>query len=337
MMEEYEILRNTVKEFAAKEIEPVSKDIEINGIQRSLKEKIAGQGFIGATLPAEKGGAGLDENGYMIILEETAKASPSVSMWIFLTNLYLKLNPDSDKKANILSGSIDVTVDLSPYYLRGKSAALTVTGGKLTGKITNVINGTASSIIASDGSSIYAIDSGMHAVSKSHLGLRGMDLSDVDFDSSTYEKVGSEEKLRMELKNSDGEVAAIFLGIADGTMIKAADYSKVRNAFDRPLKDYTPIFDEIVSAKTEIDLIRFYLYGNQSEYAKALCKIKAREIALTASRSSLQIHGGYGYIHDFGIEKYYRDAMAMAVYFGEDSWENSVISQAVLGEKGGII
>ncbi|KAA8922752.1 acyl-CoA dehydrogenase family protein [Thermoplasma sp.] len=337
MMEEYEILRNTVREFATKEIEPVSKDIELNGIQRQLKEKIAGQGFIGATLPAEKGGAGLDENGYMIILEETAKASPSVSTWIFLTNLYLKLYPDTDQKERIMSGSVDATVDISPYYLRSKTNPLTVTGGKLTGRRTGVINGTASSIIVSDGTNIYAVNSGMHAESRNHLGLRGMDLSDIDFDSSSYEKVGSEEKLRMELKKSDGEIASIFLGLADGTMQKAIDYSKVRTAFDHPLKDYTPIFDEIVNARTQIDLIRFYLYGNQGEYARALCKVKAKDIALTASRSSLQIHGGYGYIHDFGIEKYYRDAMALAVYFGDDSWENGVISQTVMGEKGGII
>ncbi len=337
MMEEYEILRNTVREFSSKEIEAVSKDIEINGIPRSLKEKIAAQGFLGATLPAEKGGSGLDEKGYMIILEETAKASPSVSMWIFLTNLYLKIHPDANGKQDILSGKIDVTVDLSPYYLRSKAQPLKVAGGKISGKRANVINGTASSIIVSDGSSIYAVGSGMHAVNKNHLGLRGMDLSDVDFDSSTYEKVGSEEKLRTELKNSDGEIAAIFLGVADGTMAKAADYSKVRTAFDHPLKDYTPIFDEIVAARTQIELIRYYLYGNQGEYAKALSKIKAKEIALLATRSSLQIHGGYGYIHDFGIEKYYRDAMALAVYFGDDSWENGIISEVVIGERGGII
>ncbi|BAB60472.1 TVG1372758 [Thermoplasma volcanium GSS1] len=169
------------------------------------------------------------------------------------------------------------------------------------------------------------------------MGIRGLDLSDLFVSGASYKRLGSEEMMRSTFQKLDREIAAIFLGLSDGTISKAIEYSKVRTAFDHPLKDYSPIFDDLVSLKMEIDVLRFYLYGSGDEYSRALIKIKAKDLSLRATRVSLQTHGGYGYIHDFGIEKYYRDAMALSVYFGQDKYENMVLSDHIFGEAGGII
>lgn len=70
MAEEYELLRSSVRDFAQKNIDGIAVKIEQEGLSPETAKSMASQGFMGARIPTECGGTGLDEKGYMIVLEE---------------------------------------------------------------------------------------------------------------------------------------------------------------------------------------------------------------------------------------------------------------------------
>ncbi|MGC8609121.1 MAG: acyl-CoA dehydrogenase family protein [Thermoplasmata archaeon] len=337
MMEEYDILRNTVREFVDKNVENISLNIEREGIQNDLIVKLGSLGSLTARAPVDKGGSGLDDVAYMIILEELARSSPSVAMKVFLTNMFLEIyGAGSEMIADIASGRINVSVAFPEIYRKSEySDELKVENGKIVGTKKNVMNGKCNAIIVSadGGNNLYLVRSGFRANEKPHLGIRGMDFSDIEFNSSDFEKIdGKGIKTISERLSSDRRfVAVIFAGLSAGTIDKAVEYSKVRFAFDHPLKDFGPLASSLASMKSEIDMIRNFTYSASDDYSSAVSKIKAKALSVDASRLSLQVHGGYGYIQDFGIEKFYRDAMALSIIFGDDSSENRAISDHIFG------
>ncbi len=343
MMEEYEILRTTVREFVDKNIENIALNIEKDGIKDDLIAKLGSQGFLTARVPVESGGSGLDDRAYMIILEEIARSSPSVAMKVFITNMFFDLyNPGNDTVNAVASGKMNVSVAFPEIYKESKETGdLRIENGKLRGIKRNVINGNCGMMIvsSSDGKNLYLVRSGFTAKGKSHLGIRGLDFSDVEFDTGDYEAIQNRNygNVTSAITSSGKFISAIFTGLSEGTVDKAIEYSKVRFAFDHPLMDYGPIASSLSFMKMEIDMIRSFSYSASDSYETALSKIKAKAVSVDAARLALQVHGGYGYIEDFGIEKFYRDAMALSIIFGNDDNENTIVSEHIFGGKSGSV
>ena len=133
-------------------------------------------------------------------------------------------------------------------------------------------------------------------------------------------------------------IAAQALGIARGALALAAAYAKERRQFDAPIASFQSIRFSLSTVRTELDAARLLVLraawlkdrgaGFTREAAQA--KLYASEAANRAVSACLQVFGGYGYMRDYGIERYFRDARATTIYEGTSEVQRMVIARALL-------
>ena len=350
MAEEYQLLRNSVRDFAQRNIDGIAVKIEQGGLSPETARSMAAQGFLGARIPAEYGGTGLDERGYMIVLEELARCSPSAAARVLITNsLFVPLVMASEKSREILrdvaSAKTNVAVDhCGPLEGHSGASGVAMEGGRARGKVDYILNGSADAIIVAakdPQSSLLLVRSGFKAVEQyPRLGLRGLAFSSIAIDSTDFEKVSENGSRLIEtaVDDMDLEVAAVSLGIAAGALAKAVEYSKARTTFEHPLKDYQPVAFGLSFLRAEEEVIRDFAYGeHRAAVWKPMARVKAIALAKNATNQALQVHGGYGYFEDFGVEKFYRDAMAFSILFSRGTKDMERLSERVFDSKAGFL
>lgn len=133
-------------------------------------------------------------------------------------------------------------------------------------------------------------------------------------------------------------IAALSVGIARGAYEAALKYSKERRQFGRPICEFEAIQFYLADMATEIDAAR--LLTERAAAAKdagqvvtrlsAQAKLYASEVAVRATERSLQIHGGYGFIKDFPVEKFYRDVKLCTIGEGTSEIQKLVIARSIL-------
>ncbi len=134
-------------------------------------------------------------------------------------------------------------------------------------------------------------------------------------------------------------MAALTVGIARGCLEEALSYAKARHAFGQPIANYQAIQWKLADMATEIDAARLLLL--QAAYLKdkgqpftqeaAYGKLFSSEIAMKAATEAVQIHGAYGYIKEFPVERYFRDAKFCAIGEGTSEIQRLVIARQLLG------
>ena len=348
--EEYRILGDTVKEFSEKNLEGSSLKIERGGLGDDIITKMAAQGFLGAKIPADLGGSGIDEKGYLIILENLARVSPSAALKVLINNsLFYPLVSESGDTGTIegvAGGKINATVameEVQEGYL--ESGKLSVSGGRLTGTKIGVINSDATVVVALGGESgkeLFLIKNGISkGRSNPSLGFRGLTLSQLVVDSDDYIQLGSEglDRMTKVMDSLDLEISAIAIGISEGSLNKAIEYTKVRSTFEHLLKDYEPVAFSLAHLNSEIEGLRSFLFDRDDLNAKERLELKflSVDLAKRCTKQALQSHGGYGYLQDFGVEKFYRDAMALSSLFFRRERDNRRLAEEVFQGKAGFI
>ena len=136
-------------------------------------------------------------------------------------------------------------------------------------------------------------------------------------------------------------IAALALGCAQGAYEAALKYSKQRKQFGRPISEFQAIQNKLADMATEIDAARLLILraawlkdnGQSVNKESAMAKLYASEIAVKAANESLQIHGGYGFIKDYPVEKFYRDVKLCTIGEGTSEIQRLVIARQLL--KGG--
>ncbi len=348
--EEHQLLRSSVREFAQKNLEGISAKIERDGLRPETIAAMAAQGFLGAYVPSELGGTGLDERGYMIVLEELARVSPSAAVRVLLTNsLYapLAMATEKGKKTleDVASAKVNATV-AHTCLLEGyrEQTGVILADSRVKGVKEFVLNSDAGLVILTANGTpgtLLLVRGGVEPVNdQTRLGFRGLRFSSVRVDSGDFEVLGENGAGMLEgaLDGMDLEVAAIALGITAGAVAKAIDYSKGRTTFEHPLKDYQPVAFSLSSLKSEEEMLRTYIYGEGlSGTAKVMARVKSTQLARSATKQALQVHGGYGYFGDFGVEKFYRDAMALPLLFSRGVKDMQRLSQAVFESRAGFM
>ncbi|HEV8594689.1 MAG TPA: acyl-CoA dehydrogenase family protein, partial [Thermoplasmata archaeon] len=134
-------------------------------------------------------------------------------------------------------------------------------------------------------------------------------------------------------------IAAQALGIAQAAYDEAAKYAKAREAFGKPIADFQAIQFKLADMATEIDAARLLTYrvawlkdqGVRHTYESSVAKLFASEAAHRAVDQAVQIHGGYGFIRDYLVEKLYRDQRITEIYEGTSEVQRMVIARSVLG------
>lgn len=177
------------------------------------------------------------------------------------------------------------------------------------------------------------------------LGIRGSDTHSLMF---TDVKVPVENRIGEEgfgftyametLNGGRIGIAAQALGIAAGAYELALAYSKERMAFGKPISQHQAIQFKLADMATQIEAARMLVYkaawlkdqGQDYSHASAMAKLYASEVAMSVTVEAVQVHGGYGYVKEYHVERLMRDAKITQIYEGTSEIQRIVISRGVL-------
>ena len=177
------------------------------------------------------------------------------------------------------------------------------------------------------------------------LGIRGSDTHSLMF---TDVKVPKENRIgedgfgfKFAMKTLSGGrigIASQALGIASGAYELALKYSKERKAFGKSISEHQAIGFKLADMATEIEAARLlcfraaWLKDNALNYDKesAMAKVFASETAMKTTTEAVQIHGGYGYVKEYHVERLMRDAKITQIYEGTSEIQRIIISRSIL-------
>jgi butyryl-CoA dehydrogenase len=177
------------------------------------------------------------------------------------------------------------------------------------------------------------------------MGMIGSDTSELVFEDCHVPKENllAQEGMgfKIAMKALDGGrigIAAQALGIAEAAMEESIKYSKEREQFGRPIAKFQAVQWMIANMASEIEAARMLIYnaalkkdsGHNYSSEAAMAKLYASEVAMRATTKGLQIHGGYGYIKDYPIERFFRDAKVTEIYEGTSEIQRLVIASKLL-------
>lgn len=177
------------------------------------------------------------------------------------------------------------------------------------------------------------------------LGIRGSDTHSLMFSDvkvPAENMIGEEGfgfRFAMETLNGGRiGIAAQALGIASGAYELALAYSKERKAFGKPISQHQAIQFKLADMATQIEAARLLVYksawlkdqGKDYSDASAMAKLYASEVAMNVTVEAVQVHGGYGYVKEYHVERLMRDAKITQIYEGTSEIQKIVISRSIL-------
>jgi alkylation response protein AidB-like acyl-CoA dehydrogenase len=133
-------------------------------------------------------------------------------------------------------------------------------------------------------------------------------------------------------------IAAQALGIAGGAYELALDYSKQRKAFGKEIYKHQAIAFKLADMATEIEAAKMLVYksawdkdnGRNYDQSSAMAKLYASKVAMEQTVEAVQIHGGYGFVKEYHVERLMRDAKITQIYEGTSEVQKIVISRGIL-------
>jgi alkylation response protein AidB-like acyl-CoA dehydrogenase len=179
------------------------------------------------------------------------------------------------------------------------------------------------------------------------LGIRGSDTHSLMFNDV---KVLKENRIgddgfgfSFAMKTLEGGrigIAAQALGIAAGAYELALAYSKQRKSFGKPISDHQAIAFKLADMATQIEAARMLVYkaawlkdqGQSYTLAGSMAKLFASKVAMDVTVEAVQIHGGYGFVKEYHVERMMRDAKITQIYEGTSEIQKMVISRSILSK-----
>jgi len=338
--EEQQLLRSTVREFAETRVAPVAEELDREArFPYELVTEMAELGLMGIPIAEEYGGAGADTVSYAIAIEELTRIDSSVAITV-AAHTSLGTMPI------YLFGSEEQKQEWLPRLASGKGLAafgLTEPGAGSDAAATRtradlrdgqwVVNGTkmfitnagtdisacvtitactgddeVSNIVIPNGTPGYDISEPMHK-----LGWRASDTRELSFEDCAVPEtnlLGARGRgFQQFLEILDGgriSVAAMGVGLAQGAYDLALGYAKERQQFGRPIARFQAV---------------------QFALAAAQAKLYTGLLSNRAVNASLQIHGGYGFMQEFAISRFYRDQKILEIGEGTNEVQRMVIAR----------
>ncbi len=376
--EEHKFIRNSVRDFAEREIKPLAQELDEKGeFSVELTRRMGELGLFGMYLPEKYGGQGMDTLSYIIAVEEIARVDGSHAATLAAHNslgigpIYYYGNEEQKQKylPQLCSGNA-----LWGFGLTEPDAGSDSRGTKTTARIEKgnwVINGskifiTNASAPISIGSTVQAITGekngkktystiivengteGFKAVEMhGKMMWRASNTSELYFDdcrvpeNNLLGELGQGSKIMLStLDNGRLSIGAMGLGLAQGAFEMARTYARERKQFGKPIAEFQVIAFKLADMATKIELARNLLYkacrmkdqgvafGKEAAMAKLYCSEVAKEVADEA----VQIHGGYGLMKDYPIERFYRDQRLLQIGEGTSEIQRLVIARYIMNE-----
>jgi butyryl-CoA dehydrogenase len=375
LTDEHLLIKQTVREFAEKEIAPRAEEIDqTDQFPADLFKRMGELGLLGIPFAEAYGGSGGDYLSLLIALEEIARVSGSMAI-ILDAHTSLCCEPIH------LFGSEEQKKKYLPALARGEKvgafgltepnagsdAGATRTrarrdGGDwvIDGEKIFITNGSVADVLVvtaktdpeqgTRGISAFIIEKGNPGFQvgrdEKKMGLKGSVTSQLFFSDCRIpveNLLGREnEGFKQFLTTLDAgrlAISAMAVGLAQGAFERAAAYAKERVQFDQPIAKFQAIQWMIADMATEIEAARMmvqrgaWLKGQGAHFSKeaAMAKLFCTEMSERVCYKAIQIHGGYGYMREYAVERMYRDQRLCAIGEGTNEIQRLVIARQVLG------
>jgi alkylation response protein AidB-like acyl-CoA dehydrogenase len=367
--DEQQHLRRSVREFAESEIAPhVMEWDEASRFPSELIPKLGEMGLLGVIFPEEYGGAGLGYVEYVTVIEELARVDGSVGLIVaahhsLCTNHIYKFGNEEQRKKYVIPlahgkklGCWSLTEPEAGSDAGGtRTVAARKDGGWiLNGAKTFTTNGHyADEAKGPKGISAFILEKGNPGFrpgkKENKLGMRASDTSEVVFTDCSVPSanlLGAEGKGFVNtLQVLDGgrvSIAALALGMAQGAYEAAVKYAKQRKQFGKTISEFQAIQFKLADMATEIEAARLLVYHaawladrKSPRFTKesSMAKLYASEVGVRVASEAVQIFGGYGFIKDYPVEKFYRDSKLCTIGEGTSEIQRMVIARQILEKR----
>lgn len=376
LSQEQELIRQTVRDFAEREIKPLGQELdEKEEFSYELTKKIGELGLLGMYLPEKYGGQGLDSLSYIIAVEELARVDGSQAATLAAHNS-LGIGPiyyygTEEQKLKYLP-QLCTGDGIWAFGLTEPDAGSDSRGSKTTAKLEDGkwrING--SKIFITNGASDISLGATVQAVTQTFpdgkkefttiivekgtegfkrvpmhgkMMWRASDTSELYFDDcqvpeeNLLGKVGEGSHIMLStLDNGRLSIGAMGLGLAQGAFEEALRYSQERKQFGKPISKFQINAFKLADMAMKIELGRNLLYkacwlkdeGKPFAKEAAMAKLYCSEIAREVADEAVQIHGGYGLMKDYPVERFYRDQRLLQIGEGTSEIQRLVISRYI--------
>ena len=372
---EQELIRGTAREFLEREVVPHARDWDRSEtMDRGIVGKLAEIGFLGASLPAEHGGMGLDTISYCLVMEELGRADSSVRGIVSVQNglvgktvaRWATDEQRSEWLPRLASGEALGCYALTEPGSGSDPASLTTKAERdgddwlLTGSKIFITLGTWAELAlvfarsgeeGARGITCFLVPTGSEGFEarpiKGKLGLRAQDTGELFLeqvrvpDSARLGAEGEGFKVAMSaLDNGRISLAAGCVGIAQGCLDASVGYAQERTQFGKPIAGFQLVQELLADISVEADAARLLTWraaaladrGERHTLESSVAKYYASEVSVRAANAAVQVHGGYGYVDEYPVGKYLRDARVTTLYEGTSQVQKLIIGRHLTGE-----
>lgn len=367
--------KQLAREFAQKRLYPGGEKFdEYRAIPDEIIKEAAQLGYFGFTIPEEFGGLGLNFCTFMGVVEELSGGSASFAIMLgshvsLACEAITRFGSPELKKKYLLQLSAGQSIGafcLSEMNAGSDLDAIQTTAADredhflLNGEKSYVTNGGFASTLMVFAKtdkvalSCFVVDS--HSIGikigepENKCGIKAADTRSIKFSnvkvpqSNLVGATGDGHKIISDILDS-GRITVAFqaLGIAQAAFDESTKYSQIRRQFDQPISNFQAIKFKLSEMATRIEAGRLLGYkaaqlrdeNKPCRSEAAMAKLFCSETANFVCNEAVQIHGGYGYIKEYAVERYFRDARATEIIDGTSETQRIVIAASLLEEPKG--
>ncbi len=372
---EQDLVRKTAREFAEREIAPYAREYDRSEqFPWPIVEKMKPLGFLGAPLPEEYGGMGLDAVSYCLVLEELARADSSirsiVSVNCSLVGLtILKWGTDDQKKTwlpALASGDALGCFGLTEPGSGSDAGSLRSSAKRdgddwvINGTKMFITNGTVAKValvmaqtdpsLGTKGITAFLVptDTPGFTANEIHgkLGLRSSSTAELVLEDVRVPNdamlggIGDGMKVALgALDNGRVGLGASCVGLAQACLDASLSYAKEREQFGKPIAGFQLVQEMLSEMFVEVEAARLLVWraaalkdkGVRNTLEASVAKFYASEAAVKCANLAIQVHGGYGYIDEYPVGKYLRDARVTTLYEGTSQIQKLIIGRHLTG------
>ena len=370
--DEEAMILDVVRQLVRERVEPRAAEIDASAeFPWDIKQLFADNDLLGIPFPAEYGGLGGSFLTYVKVVEEVAKACASSSLIIAVQELgalpiliggtdeqQRRWIPDLASGATIAepgsgsdaAGSMRTKArrDGDHYVLDGSK--IWITNGSVADVVT--VFAVNDPTKGPNGISAFVVEKGTPGFTvgklEKKMGIRGSPTVALNFDDCRVpvaNRLGDEgEGFKIAMKVLDKSrpgIAAQALGIAQGALDYATEYTKQRVAFGKPISQQQGLQFMLADMKTEVEAARLLLYEAARKCDQgapdvtawaAMAKLKCGDVAMSVTTDAVQLLGGYGYSTEYPVERMMRDAKITQIYEGTQQIQRIVIARSMVGK-----
>ncbi len=336
------MILNEFRKFAVSEIEPKVEKIENEGTYpSSIVNNLAELGLLGLIIPENYGGVELDMTSLCIAVEEISKVSASIGAILVVNNClvayplmkfgnesqkgkYLNKLAEGEIGGFVCKPEIDLPEEQNDFKIEGENLIF-------TGHRNLVLNGETAEfsifpIQTNENEKYFILDNphnGLSFSSKNLLGMRTAGFMEAGFDNVILQDDFSfsvTENNHSEIRDfSNIGFSAVSLGIAQAGLETSMKYANERIQFGKQIVHFSAIRDILAEMKIRIESARLLVYDAASKFdagedfslQSKIARHVASETAFWCGLNSIQVYGGYGYMKDYPLERYFRDSQVI--------------------------